>query len=102
MQVQEVSRGWRCDQENFLTDLADQWFHVAFFVSHHCIMLLYLSVSLYYHTLFRSIIYFSLLYHILSLSVSHHCICRTTVCVYFSLLTKGAGIVQWLERGTCD
>ena len=26
MQVQEVSRGWRWDQENFLTFLADQWF----------------------------------------------------------------------------
>ena len=26
MQAQEVSRGWRWDQENFLTALADQWF----------------------------------------------------------------------------
>ena len=28
MQVQEVSRGWRWDQENFLTALADQWFQL--------------------------------------------------------------------------
>ena len=26
MQAQEVSRGWRWGQENFLTALADQWF----------------------------------------------------------------------------
>ena len=28
MQAQEVSRGWRRDQENFLTALADQWFQL--------------------------------------------------------------------------